>query len=318
VTGARDDPASTSAPPHIVEQLYDALAHLPSLSDEPRTVQPLDGGLTNFNFKVQTPARTAVLRLSSSDGDLLSIDRDAENTNSRRAAESGAAPRILAYLPEWHALVVEWVEGRTLVPEDLREEHQLVRAAAVCRRLHAGPRFVGDFDMFRVQRDYLDIVQDKGFRLPPGYLELMPKVDELAAALAVRHDGTVPCNNDLLAANFIDDGERLWVIDWEYSGNNDACFELGNIWSESNLSLDHLELLVDSYYGRHLRNKVARARLLGLMSKYGWTLWASIQAAVSPIEFDFWAWGMEKYDRAVEGFGSPEFERLLDEARRPD
>jgi thiamine kinase-like enzyme len=172
--------------------------------------------------------------------------------------------------------------------------------------------------MFGVQRDYLTIVQDRGFRLPAGYLELMPQAARIAAALAVPRQQTVPCNNDLLAANFIDDGDRLWVIDWEYAGNNDACFELGNIWSESNLSLDHLELLVDSYYGIHLRNKVARARLLGLMSKYGWTLWASIQDGVSPLDFDFWSWGMEKYERAVEEFGGPEFPRLLDDACRSD
>ena len=116
----------------------------------------------------------------------------------------------------------------------------------------------------------------------------------------------------------LDDGDRLWVIDYEYSGNNDECFELGNIWSESNLSLDHLELLVDSYYGRRLHHKVARARLLGLMSKFGWTLWASIQDAVSPIDFDFWAWGMEKYDRAVAEFDGPDFEHLLEEVTRED
>ena len=141
-------------------------------------------------------------------------------------------------------------------------------------------------------------MQERGFRLPARYLDLMPQADRIAAALAVRRGPTVPCNNDLLAANFIDDGDRLWVIDYEYGGNNDACFELGNIWSESRPRRSTTSrLLVDSYYGRRLRHKVARARLLGLMSNYGWTLWASIQDAVSPIDFDFWSWGMEKYDR---------------------
>jgi thiamine kinase-like enzyme len=288
------------------------------LSGQPRTVSVLEGGLTNVNIKVTTPERTAVVRLSSSDGDLLAIDRAAEDTNSRRAAESGAAPAVLDYLPDLHVLVVAWIEGRTLTPEDLRDERTLVRAADVCRVLHAGPRFEGDFDMFGVQRRYLSIVQDRGFRLPPRYVELMPQADRIAEALAVRQQATVPCNNDLLAANFIDDGDRLWVIDYEYGGNNDPCFELGNIWSESHLSLDHLELLVDSYYGRHLQNKVARARLLGLMSNFGWTLWASIQDAVSPIDFDFWTWGMEKFDRALAEFDGPAYARMLEDATRPD
>jgi thiamine kinase-like enzyme len=309
---------ASSLPGPVAARLQAALDQLPSLVGQPRVAELLLGGLTNVNVKVTTPQRSAVLRLSSGDGDLLAIDRAAENINSRRAAESGAAPAILDYLPELQVLVVEWVEGRTLVPDDLRDEATLTRAAEVCRELHAGPRFEGDFDMFRLQRRYLSIVVERGFRLPPRYAELMPEVDRIADALAVQRRATVPCNNDLLAANFIDDGDRLWVIDYEYAGNNDECFELGNIWSESNLSLDHLELLVDSYYGRRLHHKVARARLLGLMSKYGWTLWAAIQDAVSPIDFDFWAWGMEKYDRAVEEFDSPAFPLLLDEARRPD
>ena len=133
--------------------------------------------------------------------------------------------------------------------------------------------------------------------------------------MAVRDEGTVPCNNDLLAENFIDTGGEFRLIDYEYSGKNDACFELGNVWSESNLSLDQLDELVTHYYGRPLRNRMARARLWGLMSKYGWTLWASIQDGVSDIDFDFWAWGMEKYERAVAEFDGPDFERLLDEVR---
>jgi len=128
----------------------------------------------------------------------------------------------------------------------------------------------------------------------------------------------VPCNNDLLAENFILTPDGIRLIDYEYSGNNDPCFELGNVWSESNLSLDQLEQLIAAYYGRPLRHKVARARLWGLMSKYGWTLWASIQDGVSDIDFDFWSWGMEKYDRAVAEFDSPTFERLLEDAQRPD
>ena len=317
MTGAgRDD--LPGVPEDLVDRLRATLAELPVLAGAPRTVERLEGGLTNVNFKVTTPERTAVLRLSTSDADLLAIDRAAEEANSRRAAESGAAPEVLAYLPERNALVVEWVQGRTLAPDDLRDEKVLGQAADVCRTLHAGPSFVGDFDMFQVQRRYLGLVTERGFRLPPRYLELMPEVDRIRAALAVRQEPTVPCNNDLLAANFIDDGSRLWVIDYEYAGNNDACFELGNIWSESDLSLDHLELLVDRYYRRHLTHKVARARLLGLMSKYGWTLWASIQDAVSPIDFDFWSWGMEKYERALAEFDGPDLPRLLDEAARAD
>ncbi|MDX6339794.1 MAG: hypothetical protein QOG05_7134, partial [Streptosporangiaceae bacterium] len=103
-----------------------------------------------------------------------------------------------------------------------------------------------------------------------------------------------------------------------YSGNNDPCFELGNIAAECGLSADALAALVSEYYGGSLRNKVARAQILGLVGKYGWTLWAAIQHASSPIEFDFWGWGMERFEAAAAVMTSPAWGPLLEEAVRSD
>jgi thiamine kinase-like enzyme len=280
--------------------------------------EPLPGGLTNRNFKVTAGGRVYVARLSSPSSSLLAIDRPAEYANSVAAAASGVAPAVAGYAPEAGVLVVEWVEGRTLTEDDVRAGAVLPRIARACRQLHEGPRFVGTFDMFEVQRQYLDVVTERGFRLPPRYLEFMPVVDRMRAALSARPVRTVPCNNDLLAANLIDDGERLWLIDYEYSGNNDPCFELGNIWSEADLDLDQLDLLVTEYFGRPSRAKVARARLLGLMSKYGWTLWAAIQDGVSTLDYDFRSWGQEKYDRAVAEFDGPDLAPLIEEVLHDD
>ncbi len=188
-------------------------------------------------------------------------------------------------------MAVGYIEGRTFTDDDLRDSAQLPRIAAACRQLHQGPRFVNHFDMFAIQRGYLAVVQERGFRLPDRYLDFQPHVERIRAAFAVRPQPTVPCNNDLLAGNFIDDGSKIWLIDYEYSGNNEACFELGNIWSEANLSLDQLAELMTAYDGTLLRHRVARARLWGLMSKYGWTLWGSIQHSVSELDFDFWELG---------------------------
>jgi thiamine kinase-like enzyme len=143
----------------------------------------------------------------------------------------------------------------------------------------------------------------------------MPRFEEMQRALAAAPEPLVPCNNDLLAGNFIDDGERIWLIDCEYSGNNDPCFELGNIWSECRMPLDGLAELVTEYYGRPLRSKIARARLLGLAAKYGWTLWGSIQASTSPLDVDFWSWALERYEGAAEGLTGPDFARLLDDVQ---
>src|ERR1700691_1845266 len=270
-----------------------------SLAARPRVVEELPGGLTNRNYKVTTPDGTFVARISAAGTDLLAIDRDIEYRNSLAAAAAGAGAPVVEYRPEDHALIIRFIEGRTFGNADVADPVNIPRLAQACRRLHSGERFGNEFDMFDIQRRYLSVVRSQGLRVPAGYDDLAPQFDAARDALAVRASRTVPCNNDLLAANFIDDGTRVWLIDYEYSGNNDPCFELGNLWSESSLDVGHLDELITGYYGRFDAQKVARARLQGLMSKYGWMLWASIQAAAAPINFDFWSWGLEKYERAV-------------------
>jgi len=301
-----------------VNEAIDALIDVVPELRGPREVSELAGGLTNTNYKVVTDAGAYVVRISAKDAGLLAIDRDNEYQNSVSAADAGVGAAVVGYMPGRSLMVLEFIEGQAQNAEDLRRGDKIEMIADACRRLHSARRFRDDFNMFRIQQRYLQLVQERGFRLPDRYVEFGPAVREIEQAMAVRDEGTVPCNNDLLAENFIDVGGSFRLIDYEYSGNNDACFELGNVWSESNLSLDQLEQLVTAYYGRPLRNKVARARLWGLMSKYGWTLWASIQDGVSDIDFDFWEWGLEKYERAVAEFDGPDFRSLLEDVTRAD
>jgi thiamine kinase-like enzyme len=297
--------------------LDDVLALVPELQGE-REVEPLAGGLTNTNYRVTTPDGCYVVRISGKDTGLLAIDRANEIHNTIAAAETGVGAPVVAALPEHDALVLEFLDGEVMDSEKLRRGDRLEAIASACRQLHGGRRFLQDFDMFAIQRGYVEVVQSRGFRLPDRYLEFEPRVRELEHAMRARSEATVPCNNDLLAENFIEVDGAMRLIDYEYSGNNEPSFELGNVWSESNLSLTQLDELVAHYYGRPLRNKVARARLWGLMSKYGWTLWGSIQDGISSLDFDFWGWAMEKYDRAVLEFEGPEFEHLLADVKRPD
>jgi thiamine kinase-like enzyme len=297
--------------------LEEVLAAVPELRD-PESVEPLTGGLTNTNYKVTSASGTYVVRISGKDTSLLAIDRENEVHNTIAAAETGVGAPFVAALPELDALVLGYIVGEVMDAEKLRSGDHIAAIAEACRRLHGGRRFLHDFDMFAIQPRYLEIVRERGFRLPDRYEEFAPQVRELERAMRVRPEPTVPCNNDLLAENFIRVDGEMRLIDYEYSGNNEASFELGNVWSESNLSHEQLEELVAAYWGRRLRNKVARARLWGLMSKYGWTLWGSIQDGISDLDFDFWGWAMEKYERAVAELDGPEFEQLLADVQRDD
>lgn len=305
----------------MVSRLTDplaVLARVPSLAATPRRVEELPGGLTNRNFKVTTPDGVFVARVFSADAGLLAIDRDHEYRNSLIAAAAGVGAPVIEYRPADRVLVLGFLEGRTLTNADVADPATLDRIAIACRTLHEAGRFVCDFDMFDTQARYLDAARGAGIAIPRGYDTLMPAFAAARAALAVRAEGTVPCNNDLLAANFIDNGDRIWLIDYEYSGNNDPCFELGNIAGECGLSAEALAALVTSYYGRRRRSRIARAELFRLVSRYGWTLWGAIQHAASQLDFDFWSWAMERFDVAASGLTSASYARLLADVQEED
>lgn len=286
---------------------------IPPTARRPRTVEDLTGGLSNRNLKVTNADGVCVVRLPGAGQSLLGIDREHEFANSVAAATAGVGPRVLHHRPG-AGITVAFLPGATLTDTDLHDPAVLTRVAAACRRLHAGPRFVCDFDMVETQARYRRIVAAHGLRLPPRYDEFLPAVARIKDALGPRV--MVPCHNDLLAENLLDDGEQVKMIDYEYSGNNDPCFELGNIWSEATLPDPLLDVLVTAYYGRPRPDQVARARLFAVLSQYGWMLWASIQDGSSTLDFDFWSWGLQKYDRAVATFDGPRFTDLLDAARQ--
>lgn len=254
-----------------------------------------------------------MVRYSHADPGLLDIDREAEHANTRAAAEAGVGAPVIEYLPAEHLLVIGYLDGRALVDADFADPGVMSRATDAVRRLHAGPRFVNDFDMFARQAGYLATINERGFRLPPTYDAHAGAWVAVQAALATDPRPTVPCNNDLLAANFIDDGTRVWLIDYEYSGNNDPCFELGNTATECGFTPEMTEAWTAAYFGSPTRADLARVRLQALCSCYGWSLWGFIQAATSPLDFDFWAWGLERFEKAEKTFADPSFPRLLEE-----
>jgi len=157
-----------------------------SLARQPRTVAELSGGLTNRNYKVTTPDGTFVARISSGGSELLAIDRDCEYRNSVTAAAAGAGAPVAEYRPQDRLLVIGYIEGRTFVPADVTSAGNLPRIAAACRRLHAGGRFGNDFDMFDIQRRYLAVARDRGFRVPAGYDDLAPQLAAAEKALAAK------------------------------------------------------------------------------------------------------------------------------------
>jgi thiamine kinase-like enzyme len=277
-------------------------------------ISPIAAGLTNQNFRVEVDGRTFFVRLPGASTDLLAVDRGNELDNTRAAAEAGVGPKVIAHDPGSGGFALEWIDGRTMSNLAFAESGTPARIAESLRKLHAGPRFREDFNMFRLTEYYLSVVDARSIRIPAGYRDELPKVAFIEAALAAHPLPTVPCHNDLLAENYLDDGSKLWIVDYEYSGNNDPTFELGNTAQELGFDDARQEELCAAYFGEATPALLARMRLQMIMSDVGWTLWAAIQAAISSIDYDFWGWAEERWGRASTAFARDDFDDLLAEA----
>ena len=283
-------------------------------------ITALNGGLTNRNYRIDTPAGSYVIRVSDAVFSAwLGINRDNEKVNTERACQAGIGPPVIDFLPAENALVIGWLNAKTLRGEDFQQQPGLIgRIARALKILHNGPEFQGDFYFPAIRKNYLKIVQDKGFFLPDGYLAMEPLIRELEIAMKNEPEEWVPCNNDLLAGNFMDDGSKIWIIDYEYAGQNEPSFEIGNLASEIGLTDDQLRILCDVYWQQHRPSKIARAMAWSMIARYGWVLWASIQEAVSSINFDFRDWGMKKWNSVLPELTGQRYQMVLERLNKQD
>lgn len=280
------------------------------------SIHQLSGGLTNTNYKVEVDGQPYFVRVPGASTELLAIDRNNEYHNTKAASEAGVAPRVLYHLPEYNVIVIEFINGKTMSKDSLNEKDMPTRMAQAIKKLNQGPRFLLDFNMFRLTEYYLNLCSERAIKLPDGYTERIETFNRIEQAMNAKPLATVPCNNDLLAENYIDDGQQLWLIDYEYSGNNDPTFELGNTCQEMQFNDEQIAEVCAAYFGEAQPNIIARMKLNMIMSDVGWGLWAAIQASISTIDFDFWGWAIERWGRAVEKMDSSDFENWLVEVTK--
>ena len=293
-----------------LEQLLDGI---PVLTGQGRHVTPLPGGLTNTNYRVRTDAGLdVVVRVSAPETGLLGVDRHAEHVNTLAAAAAGVGAPVVDYLEGRGVMVVGFLPGPHLDRRRRRRQPGPAgrRPAPAARRARL-PRPV------RHVRAAPPVPRHRARARLPDAGRLRPRSSRSpsgsSGCLALAPEPLVPCHNDLLAANVLDDGGDLRIIDYEYSGMNEPSFELGDAIAEAGLGEDALVELCAAYYGRHDDALVARAELWGWMARYGWTLWGMIQDGTSSIEFDFWEWSMAKFEPAEQLAAGPRF----DGAARP-
>ena len=275
------------------------------------TTSLLSGGHVNRAYVVQVGDARYVVRIPGVSSGLLVPDRANERHNTVAAVASGVSPDVVEYLDEWQVMVLEYVEGETLTDETIAMGDRIPRVAETLRTLHAGPRFRTDFDMFRTAERWLRMCDEREIAIPDGLRERMDSVRLAARALAVLAMDSVPSHNDLSSDNIIDDGRRLWLIDFEYSGNNDPCYDIADLASQASLDDDRRAMLCEAYFGVADPALLARMRLHSTIAHVGWAVWASIQLRVSTRDIDFARYVKAYWDQARAMLDSEEFPRLV-------
>jgi len=277
-----------------------------------REVEPLEGGITNRNYRVTVGVDTFVLRVPAETGALLGIDRFVEHAVSRVVAAAGVGPDVIAFLEPEGALVTRFIVGRPVSTAEVHDPRMLQRIAQALRRIHQAAPVDAAFSPFRVVEAYALTAGRHGGRLPDAFERAQPIARQIEAALP--DEPAVLCHNDLLNANFIDDGATIRIVDWEYAAMGDRFFDLGNFAVNNQLSeLDEMSLL-GAYFGRVTSAQQARLRLMRIMSDFREAMWGVLQSAISTLDVDFDGYAQRHFDRLFRATDDPRFADWLRQA----
>jgi thiamine kinase-like enzyme len=275
-----------------------------------RSLEALTGGITNRNFKVElTSGEQVVLRIGGKDTALLGIDRHVEHEATRAAAALGLAPDVIRFVEPQGYLVTRFVEGAPISEDEVRKPDRLREVAAALRRFHESDPIAGRFDSFRVVEAYHATAAEHGVASPADYAEAKAIADRIEEARGVQPP--VPCHNDLLNANFISDGGRLWIVDWEYAGMGDRFFDLANFSVNHELSDDENDELLQAYFGEIDEEDLRALLLMRYMSDFREAMWGVVQQAISELEFDFASYAESHFERLRATAEDPAFREAL-------
>ena len=274
-----------------------------------RGFEPLGGGITNHNFLVDVDGERFVLRVGGKDTDLLGIDREAERAAAEMAAGIGVGPEVAAAGRSEGYLVTRFIEGEPIPPERLRSPEVLEKVAEAVRAVHGGPSIPGRFDPHRVVERYAATAAERGVSVPDDYVWAKGVSDRIEASRGPQ--SLVPCHDDLLNANFIFDGERVRIVDWEYAGMGDRFFDLGNLSVKHDFDIQTDETLLRAYAGRVRPPDMAALRLMRFMGAFFEAMWGVVQQGISELDFDFKSYATDNFERLRDLAADPEFEGLF-------
>jgi thiamine kinase-like enzyme len=280
-------------------------------------VLPLEGGITNRNFRVNFGGTVYVVRLPGKDTNLLGIDREAERLATKKAAELKLGPKVAAMLDQPPCLVTCFVESREVTAAELREPSRLDEVGRGLRSFHrSGLELPTDFYVSEIVASYVDVVRERGGRPPDAYNDARSTAKHIVRKVRRQPEHEpVPSHNDLLTSNFLNDGERLVIVDWEYAGMGDPFFDLGNFAVNNELGEAEEDRLLEAYFGEPATpRRKAALQLFRFMSDFREAMWGVVQTSVSDLDFDFGGYADKHFKRLAETSADERFRKWLKEA----
>ena len=277
---------------------------IPEWNGKSIKVNPIDSGITNINFEVIVDEKSFFLSMPSSNSELLNIDYKNKYYNNKICGEINISPRVIHFIESENLLVTEFIKSK--VSSMFQSPKKIEQLVKNIKLLHNANPFLRKFDMFNQISYYQSILKKDA--LPKKLFKYVKNINTLKQKLYLPNDKLVPCHNDLLVANIINKDNQIFIVDFDYSGNNDPCFELGNLSVEMEYNDGQINKLVKSYYGEINQSIVSRVNLQGIVSDIMWSLWSYVQAEKSDLDFDYNMHGTYRLERAINKIDSKEYE----------
>jgi thiamine kinase-like enzyme len=302
-----------------VEEVYAALARVPLFGNVRRDgikIERLEGALTNVCYKVTVGNSAYVLRLAG-EGTSGYIDRSSEEHNAMVAAAAGVGAEVVHFDARDGMMLTRFVEGASVNHRGGFGPGAPARAARTLARVHGlGDVFNSRFDVFAAITRYLELLREQDTRLPEGYGEARRGARAVRLALEASPAPLVPCHNDPWPGNLLDAGGSVYLIDWEYSGMNDAMWDLAGLSVEAGFGPWQDREMMEAYYeGIPSRALYSRLEVYKAMGDLHWSLWSFVRHKKDNPARDLWGYGLERLARANARMGSAGFGNHLDLVR---
>ena len=273
------------------------------------TIKSMNHGMTNRNYKVIVDNDSFFLSIPSPDSNLLKIDYTNKYYNNNICGAIGISPKVVCYIKSERILVTKFIKNTSLLIRPFQDSDRLSELVKMIKLLHDANPFFRDFNMFSYINHFMRTLKNSDISKLLSPIGNNIKILDQKLDLYRKH--LVPCHNDIIAENIIDNGKQLFLIDFDYSGNNDPCFELGNLSVEMGYNDNQVNELVNNYFGQIQEHIISRVYLQSIASDLGWSLWGFVQDKISNLNYDFKQYAIKRLERVMSKIESVEYELWL-------